>query len=181
MGFPPSPSAATPVDPSSPVYTAADLSITEASPQDDSFRAERVPRRGAESSDEKNRTDGFVPRVEVAVGVVEQRMSNLAQGAACAVMMTGPFLKLLGWVPKGVLAGLFVSSCLTPRCFSRLSHIAEPNHSLRSGTWARTLSSDRASPTFFSTSLRTATSSRRRNPSDASERRECAPGRCSSC
>lgn len=50
-----------------------------------------------------------VMRVEVPVSVVEQRVSNLAQGAACLVLMTGPFLKLLHWVPKGVLAGLFVS------------------------------------------------------------------------
>ena len=46
--------------------------------------------------------------VERPIAVVEQRVSNLLQGAACLVMMTGPFLKLLHWVPKGVLAGLFV-------------------------------------------------------------------------
>ncbi|CED82769.1 anion exchanging protein [Phaffia rhodozyma] len=44
---------------------------------------------------------------ERPVGVVEQRVSNLLQGSACLVLMTGPFLKLLHWVPKGVLAGLF--------------------------------------------------------------------------
>jgi hypothetical protein len=49
-------------------------------------------------------------RIEKPVAVVEQRVSNLAQGSACLVLMTGPFLKLLHWVPKGVLAGLFVSN-----------------------------------------------------------------------
>jgi len=66
-------------------------------------------RREDSNSNEKRDATTFVPRVEVPIAVIEQRVSNLAQGAACAVMMTGPFLKLLGWVPKGVLAGLFVS------------------------------------------------------------------------
>ncbi|KII86632.1 hypothetical protein PLICRDRAFT_43269 [Plicaturopsis crispa FD-325 SS-3] len=45
--------------------------------------------------------------LEVAVGVVEQRVSNLAQGALCLVLLTGPFLHLLNLIPRGVLAGLF--------------------------------------------------------------------------
>lgn len=61
-----------------------------------------------------------VMRVEVPVSVVEQRVSNLAQGAACLVLMTGPFLKLLHWVPKGVLAGLFVSVRCSPFFAHRL-------------------------------------------------------------
>ncbi|KAJ1303556.1 hypothetical protein OPQ81_011740 [Rhizoctonia solani] len=44
---------------------------------------------------------------EHPIGVVEQRVSNLAQGALCIVLMTGPFQHVLGLVPKGVLAGLF--------------------------------------------------------------------------
>ncbi|KAF9462989.1 HCO3 transporter family-domain-containing protein [Collybia nuda] len=39
--------------------------------------------------------------------VVEQRVSNLAQGALCLVLLTGPFLHLLNLIPRGVLAGLF--------------------------------------------------------------------------
>ncbi|KAL0960869.1 hypothetical protein HGRIS_005884 [Hohenbuehelia grisea] len=46
-------------------------------------------------------------RHEVAVGVVEQRVSNLAQGSLCLVLLTGPFLHVLGLIPRGVLAGLF--------------------------------------------------------------------------
>ncbi|KAI0930817.1 hypothetical protein AcV7_004899 [Taiwanofungus camphoratus] len=44
---------------------------------------------------------------EVAVAVVEQRVSNLAQGALCLVLLTGPFLHVLNLIPRGVLAGLF--------------------------------------------------------------------------
>lgn len=44
---------------------------------------------------------------EHPVAVVEQRVSNLAQGALCIVLMTRPFQHVLGLVPRGVLAGLF--------------------------------------------------------------------------
>ncbi|KZO92705.1 hypothetical protein CALVIDRAFT_520007 [Calocera viscosa TUFC12733] len=50
---------------------------------------------------------GVRPGREVPVGVVEQRVSNLAQGALCLVLLSPPFLHLLGLVPRGVLAGLF--------------------------------------------------------------------------
>ena len=43
---------------------------------------------------------------EVAIGVVEQRVSNLAQGSLCLVLLTGPFLHVLSLIPGGVLAGL---------------------------------------------------------------------------
>ncbi|KAF8902338.1 HCO3 transporter family-domain-containing protein [Gymnopilus junonius] len=46
-------------------------------------------------------------RHEVPVGVVEQRVSNLAQGSLCLVLLTGPFLHVLHLIPRGVLAGLF--------------------------------------------------------------------------
>ncbi|KAH0586119.1 hypothetical protein H2248_007387 [Termitomyces sp. 'cryptogamus'] len=44
---------------------------------------------------------------EVPVSVVEQRVSNLAQGSLCLVLLTGPFLHILNLIPRGVLAGLF--------------------------------------------------------------------------
>ena len=62
-------------------------------------------------------------RREVPVAVVEQRISNLAQGSLCKrkvsqaevtdehpglILMTKPFEHVLGLIPKGVLAGLFV-------------------------------------------------------------------------
>ena len=43
---------------------------------------------------------------EVPVAVIEQRVSNLAQGSLCLVLLTGPFLQLLHSIPRGVLAGL---------------------------------------------------------------------------
>ncbi|KAK2459667.1 hypothetical protein APHAL10511_008312 [Amanita phalloides] len=45
--------------------------------------------------------------VEVRIAVVEQRVSNLAQGALCLVLLTGPFMHILHLIPRGVLAGLF--------------------------------------------------------------------------
>ncbi|KAG6337181.1 hypothetical protein ID866_1895 [Astraeus odoratus] len=44
---------------------------------------------------------------EVPIAVVEQRVSNLAQGSLCLVLLTGPLLHVLGLIPRGVLAGLF--------------------------------------------------------------------------
>ncbi|CAA7261455.1 unnamed protein product [Cyclocybe aegerita] len=46
-------------------------------------------------------------RHEMPVAVVEQRVSNLAQGCLCLVLLTGPFLHVLNLIPRGVLAGLF--------------------------------------------------------------------------
>ncbi|CAE6382207.1 unnamed protein product [Rhizoctonia solani] len=62
-----------------------------------------------ETDDTQNQTSegGETLIEEHPVGVVEQRVSNLAQGALCLVLMTGPFQHVLGLVPRGVLAGLF--------------------------------------------------------------------------
>jgi hypothetical protein len=38
---------------------------------------------------------------EVPIAVVEQRVSNLAQGALCLVLLTGPFLHVLNLIPRG--------------------------------------------------------------------------------
>ncbi|CAN3363059.1 boron transporter 1 [Diutina catenulata] len=43
-----------------------------------------------------------------AVEVVEQRVSNTVQGALTFVLMSGPFLVVLGLVPRAVLAGQFL-------------------------------------------------------------------------
>lgn len=45
--------------------------------------------------------------VRVTDHVVEQRVSNLAQGLLFVVTMTGPLLIVLHLIPQGVLAGLF--------------------------------------------------------------------------
>lgn len=41
------------------------------------------------------------PGREVHVAVVEQRVSNLAQGSLCLVLLTGPFLHVLNLIPRG--------------------------------------------------------------------------------
>ncbi|CDO72046.1 hypothetical protein BN946_scf184943.g81 [Trametes cinnabarina] len=51
--------------------------------------------------------EGDERRHEVPIAVVEQRVSNLAQGSLCLVLLTGPFLHVLNLIPRGVLAGLF--------------------------------------------------------------------------
>ncbi|KAI0262448.1 HCO3 transporter family-domain-containing protein [Gloeopeniophorella convolvens] len=61
----------------------------------------RPPKR-----DEEGQRDEAAGR-EVPLAVVEQRVSNLAQGALCLVLLSGPFLHVLSLVPRGVLAGLF--------------------------------------------------------------------------
>jgi len=71
----------------------------------------RIPSRSdndfsAAVIDEKKPFDFSFSQREVPVAVVEQRVSNLAQGALCLVLLTGPFLHILGLVPRGVLAGL---------------------------------------------------------------------------
>ena len=56
---------------------------------------------------EKSREgDGGHHSREVPISVVEQRVSNLVQGALCLVLLTGPFLHVLSLIPRGVLAGL---------------------------------------------------------------------------
>ncbi|THH21570.1 hypothetical protein EW146_g43 [Bondarzewia mesenterica] len=65
----------------------------------------------AKEKDEEGRSQGDTnmpePWREVPVAVVEQRVSNLAQGALCLVLLSGPFLHVLHLIPRGVLAGLF--------------------------------------------------------------------------
>jgi len=56
---------------------------------------------------EKSREgDGGCDSREVPTSVVERRVSNLAQGALCLVLLTNPFLHVLSLVPRGTLAGL---------------------------------------------------------------------------
>ncbi|KAK0194092.1 anion exchanging protein [Armillaria mellea] len=65
------------------------------------------PVKKADEEEPYNKSQTFSNAVEVPVAVVEQRVSNLAQGALCLVLLTGPFLHILNLIPRGVLAGLF--------------------------------------------------------------------------
>ncbi|KAK8850391.1 hypothetical protein IAR55_004309 [Kwoniella newhampshirensis] len=64
-------------------------------------------RRGRRESLREKMKEEENDRREVPVAVVEQRVSNLAQGCLCLILMTKPFEHVLGLIPKGVLAGLF--------------------------------------------------------------------------
>ncbi|KAF8894307.1 bicarbonate transporter [Mucidula mucida] len=63
--------------------------------------------RPVKRDEEEDVQKGNDQYAEVPVAVVEQRVSNLAQGALCMVLLTGPFLHVLNLIPRGVLAGLF--------------------------------------------------------------------------
>jgi hypothetical protein len=65
---------------------------------------------------------------DVPLAVVEQRVSNLAQGALCLVLLTGPFLHVLALIPRGVLAGLLCVSLCVPR--------ERKADEITAGTWA---------------------------------------------
>jgi hypothetical protein len=80
-------------------------------------------------SDRNNDASGLL---EVPVGVVEQRMSNLAQGSLCLVLLTGPFLHVLNLIPRGVLAGLLY----VPTLYLVLPPHAIDETLFSAGTWA---------------------------------------------
>ncbi|KAL0066207.1 hypothetical protein AAF712_006832 [Marasmius tenuissimus] len=65
-----------------------------------------VTERKRDEKSEKNPELDPIWREE-PVAVVEQRVSNLAQGSLCLILLTGPFLHVLNLIPRGVLAGLF--------------------------------------------------------------------------
>lgn len=67
----------------------------------------RPVKKADEEEPYNEKSQAFSNAVEVPVAVVEQRVSNLAQGALCLVLLTGPFLHILNLIPRGVLAGLF--------------------------------------------------------------------------
>ena len=58
-------------------------------------------------SDESESGDAKGHTTRVVDHVVEQRVSNLAQGILTLGTMTGPLLVVLNLIPRGVLAGLF--------------------------------------------------------------------------
>ncbi|WVR08491.1 hypothetical protein IAU60_005546 [Kwoniella sp. DSM 27419] len=88
--------------------------LKRAKPQSASVEGQTITRRLASKIKRKRRNSSISrgdmdddDKREVPVAVVEQRVSNLAQGCFCLVLMTKPFEHVLGLIPKGVLAGLF--------------------------------------------------------------------------
>ena len=70
------------------------------------FHTESLCVTKAVRTDEKN-ANGAVGYTYEATHVVEQRVSNLAQGLLTLGTMSGPLLIVLHLIPQGVLAGLF--------------------------------------------------------------------------
>ena len=56
------------------------------------------------AADDEGLRDSSEQLREVPVAVVEQRVSNLAQGSLCLVLLTKPFLHVLNLVPQGEYA-----------------------------------------------------------------------------
>ncbi|KAK0742260.1 HCO3 transporter family-domain-containing protein [Apiosordaria backusii] len=67
---------------------------------------EVVTSSSSSSSSTSSSDDNGKPVLK-ATHVVEQRVSNLAQGLITLIAMTGPLLSVLHLIPQGVLAGLF--------------------------------------------------------------------------
>ena len=76
--------------------------------EDPGFRKDKQPLRedGERGTSPYHEPDPNPALHEVPVAVVEQRVSNLSQGAMCLILLTGPFLHILHLIPRGVLAGL---------------------------------------------------------------------------
>ena len=73
-------------------------------------------RRGGEGGAgvKKSREGGDRHRpYEVLISVVEQRVSNMARGALCLVLLTSPFLHVLPLIPRGVVSGSLYVDPLT--------------------------------------------------------------------
>lgn len=100
--------------PQAPIHTASLLVMGKPS-QKDIDEEEQITRPSSQSGSDSNgavikmekSSDYPISRREAPIAVIEQRVSNLAQGSLCLVLLTGPFLHILGLVPRGVLAGLF--------------------------------------------------------------------------
>ncbi|KAJ6584664.1 HCO3 transporter family-domain-containing protein [Mycena capillaripes] len=80
--------------PQAPIHTTSLLIMQHSRPEKD-------------EEGRKLDTDQLADFSERPVAVVEQRVSNLAQGALCLVLLSKPFLHVLNLIPRGVLAGLF--------------------------------------------------------------------------
>ncbi|KAJ3889828.1 HCO3 transporter family-domain-containing protein [Lentinula edodes] len=85
--------------PQAPIHTTSLLVMGRVSKKDD----EEIQSSGSDEN-----VLGNIPEYhEQPIAVVEQRVSNLAQGSLCLVLLSGPFLHVLNLIPRGVLAGLF--------------------------------------------------------------------------
>lgn len=94
--------------PQAPFHTES-LCVTELVKDDEDETAAATPTAGGSADDEGGEFKGH-PRNAVharVTHVVEQRVSNLAQGLLTLGTMTGPLLVVIHLIPQAVLAGLF--------------------------------------------------------------------------
>ena len=86
--------------PQAPIHTNS-LLIMGSPMKDDEEKLNNQQIEGSKEKEEAHEPDPSPVRHEVPIGVVEQRVSNLAQGAMCLVLLTGPFLHVLNLIPRG--------------------------------------------------------------------------------
>ena len=110
LGFP----APNGLIPQAPIHTTSltimGFPLNERQVSGESSHHSRTLSRSSNLFEESDDPQPSIPksfyRREVPVAVVEQRVSNLAQGSLCLVLLTSPFLHVLSLIPRGVLAGL---------------------------------------------------------------------------
>lgn len=95
--------------PQAPIHTTSLLVMGRPYKDDEEATHEVITNREEQKTEriERHELDPSPARHEVPIAVVEQRVSNLTQGAMCLILLTGPFLHVLHLIPRGVLAGLF--------------------------------------------------------------------------
>lgn len=90
--------------PQAPIHTTS-LLIMGRQPKnggDEEARTLSQTSSDAQRTDPDHRTLMTSER-EIPIAVVEQRVSNLSQGALCLVLLTGPFLHILNLIPRGMV------------------------------------------------------------------------------
>lgn len=98
--------------PQAPIHTTSLLIMgTNVRKRDEEYQS----RHGKEGSE----LDPSRSRHEIPVAVVEQRVSNLAQGALCLILLTGPFLHVLNLIPRGTRITWPSYLGFSSTCFSR--------------------------------------------------------------
>ncbi|KAF5381224.1 hypothetical protein D9757_007845 [Collybiopsis confluens] len=91
--------------PQAPIHTTS-LLIMGRPPKKDDEENQNHP--SSDINEKKKMSSEWTPEpLHQPIAVVEQRVSNLAQGSLCLVLLSGPFLHVLNLIPRGVLAGLF--------------------------------------------------------------------------
>lgn len=132
--------------PQAPFHTAS-LCVTKVVTNDDTDADTSEAKGGGHPSPSSSESEGSQSYEYKPVSVVEQRVSNLAQGLLTLGTMTGPLLIVLHLIPQGVLAGLFfimgyqalAGNGITQKLIflCKDSQLTSPNHPLNNTTLIR--------------------------------------------